>query len=118
MAAQPGIIESEIILKQGDTFYKSFTATDASGSPVTGLASSFKSQVLDKENGTVYGTLTITESGTSPGTYIMQSGSTNGVQDTQTWKTGNAIFDIQYTASGKVFSTYTIKFKIVGDGTR
>lgn len=118
MATNPGVIESDIILVKGDTFLKSITATDTNGDPVSGLASSFKSQVFDKEDGTVYGSLSISESDTIPGTYIFKSGSTNGVQDTLSWKAGSAMFDIQYTASGVVRSTYKVKFKIVGDGTR
>ena len=115
--ATAGIIESDIILKQGDTFAQSFTFTDNNGEPVTGVSGNFKSQVRNKPNGTLYGELSIREDTDTPGTYIIQSGVTLGVQDTQTWKDGPAYFDIQYSVDDIVSSTYTVKFTIVGDLT-
>lgn len=115
--ATSGLVESGIILKQGDTFSLSFTFTDDGGSPVTGAASKFKSQVRSKPNGVLYGELSVREDSNRAGTYILQSGITDGVQDTQTWKEGTAYFDIQYTDEDIVTSTYTTKFTVVGDIT-
>lgn len=115
--ATPGLVESGIILKQGDTFSLSFEFTDDDGSPVTGAASKFKSQVRNKPKGVLYGELSVIEDSNKAGTYIIQSGITDGVQDTQTWKAGTAYFDIQYTDEDIVTSTHSIKFTVVGDIT-
>lgn len=119
MSTKPGVILSDIILKQGDTFLYSFPATQDDGSAANGIASRFKSEVYNKPGTgkTKYGTLSITEDSSTPGTYILRSGVTTGVQDTQTWPEGKAVFDIQYTEDGIVRSTYTIQFEIVGDVT-
>lgn len=117
MATEIGIVTSEIVLKQGDTFSVSFEFTDSEGSAVTGAASKFKSQVRKKANGTLYGELSITEDSETGGTYIVRSGVTDDVQDTQAWPVGSAVFDIQYTDDDIVTSTYTISFEIVGDVT-
>lgn len=113
-----GLVESDIILKQGDTFSVSFKFADAEGLPVTGATSKFKSQVRNKANGDLYGNLSVREDSDNAGTYILQSGITDGVQDTQLWKEGTGYFDIQYTDGDVVTSTNTVKFKIVGDVTR
>lgn len=119
MATTPGLTVSDIILKQGDTFLYSYPVTDSNGAPVTGIASKFKSQVKSRPGtrGELYGNLTVTEDTETAGTYILKSGVTDGVQDTQIWKEGTAVFDIQYTDAGVVRSTYTIQFTIVGDVT-
>lgn len=119
MATKPGVIISDIILKQGDTFLYSFPATEDDGTPATGIASRFKSEVYNRSGSgkTKYGTLSITEDNAVAGTYILRSGTTNGIQDTQEWAEGKAVFDIQYSEDNIVRSTYTIQFEIVGDVT-
>lgn len=116
---KPGVIVSDIILKQGDTFLYSFPATEDDGSAATGIAARFKSEVYNRSGSgkTKYGTLSVTEDSTTAGTYILQSGTTDGVQDTQDWPEGKAVFDIQYSEDNIVRSTYTIQFEIIGDVT-
>jgi hypothetical protein len=119
MATVPGVTISDILLKQGDTFLYSFEVTDANGDPLTGIANRFKSQVKSRagSKGTIYSSLTVTEDSATPGTYVLKSGVTDGVQDTQSWTEGTAVFDIQYTDGDVVRSTYTIQFTISGDVT-
>lgn len=104
-------MNKSIEIKRGDTFFVVCTYTDSNNNPLNLLQISIKSQIRDVKNQLISELIVEKlDQEEFTGKFSLKS-------DTDSWPVGELKWDIQYTSSGNVSSSDTIKINVIPDVT-